>query len=78
MATRLKCCVDRCNRTTGEYPPDSEWICPLHWQWVPKLKRRAYTRVKRRFRANPSDQNRDAARRIWERMKRLAHRGMMA
>jgi len=78
MTERLKCCIDRCNRTTKEYPLDSEYICQVHWSWIPKKKRAVYTRVKRRFRNNPTEENRAAARRIWERIKQLAHKGMMA
>lgn len=67
---RTRCCIQPCNRTTKE--KHQEWICQKHWQLIPRRKRAAYSRTKRRMNRKPTEENYAAMSRIWERMKHLA------
>lgn len=48
MTARLTCLVPGCRRTREAHPIWDEWICARHWALVPRLKRRALTRARRR------------------------------
>ncbi len=67
---RVCCCVPFCRRTTAadRLRPDTEWLCQKHWSVIPKSRRRAYSRARRK-RAPFVNY---AAARLWRRLKAQA------
>jgi hypothetical protein len=77
---RVPCCIDGCRRSIGVQPAvrtfghiPTEWICPTHWQRVPRSMKRVWSRLKRKSRRfgfsirEPSQLDR-----LWSRIKREA------
>lgn len=50
MTDRCPCLVPGCKHTTKAELGLREWICPKHWQPIPKTMRLAYSRSRRRSR----------------------------
>ncbi len=48
--TRIRCCIPFCNRTRRHDESVGEWICAEHWREVPKAKRAAWNRVRKKLR----------------------------
>lgn len=71
MLLTPQCCVPHCKRTTArtEY---SEWVCGDHWKGLPRTRRRAYTRAKKRALASVSETDLKCADRLWHRLKATA------
>ena len=63
---RIGCSVPFCRRSTQHKGQFDSWVCAKHWQAVPKLERRIYSRARKR--GDPSA----ATDRIWARLKRIA------
>ena len=76
MSGRLPCCIQPCGRTTkaGVY---REWVCPNHWKWVSKAKKRVWARVQRETKRNPSQENVARYDRVWLAMKQAARMGLL-
>lgn len=74
---RLHCVVLFCTHTTRKKEGDgTEWICSDHWRLADRRLKSLRTRIKCRYRAKRTADNRLKAWRIdcwiWERLKRQA------
>ena len=70
LTDRCPCLVPGCKRTTKAEPGLREWICPRHWQPLPKAMRRAYSRARRRTMTGKKDVA--TTHRIWRSLRRRA------
>lgn len=68
----LTCCVPFCTKTTDRHPEYDEWVCADHWKGIPKPRRQAYTRAKRRAAASGRVEDRALTHALWARMKAKA------
>ena len=70
---RIRCCVPYC-RHTRENPNDDflEWICGDHWRAIPFPRRKAYARIKRRWRRFHDQKDGIRGARLWASVKRTA------
>lgn len=75
-AGRVICAVPFCRRSAlkSNLGADTEHICGVHWRMVPKIYRRVYARISRRYRRGQyHDQRIWKCRAIcWGRIKRAA------
>lgn len=46
---RLTCCVPFCTHSRQNRDGSTEWICRDHWRLIPKARRRAWSRQRRRL-----------------------------
>lgn len=72
---RIRCEVVGCKRTAPADVGDTEMICGQHWRAIPKEKRRAYMRARRR--CDEIGETTPAYLRLWARMKAIANQRAM-
>lgn len=69
MTERLRCLVPFCRRTWKGDGWATEWICGRHWRETNQKRRRAYCRMKNRFRRWGDRCARARAEVMWEALK---------
>jgi len=69
---RLKCCIMFCNRTTPAARGFDEWICSIHYKFVPARLKSLKRKAQRRALKSPTKKNIQRFVRIWEKCKEHA------
>lgn len=72
MTQCIQCSVPFCERTTAPKPDFTEWVCSEHWKGLPRQRRLAYNRAKKRWLASRSEKDRLAADALWQSLQRSA------
>ena len=72
MTERIQCSIPFCGRTTAANRGFSEWICPEHWKGLPRQRRLAHNRAKKRWKASGEEKDRLRANALWASLKRAA------
>jgi len=69
---RIACCVPFCRRTHKDDLHISEWICQEHWREVPTMRRKAYARMKRRWKKYGKRFDAEMCMAAWRSLKKMA------
>ncbi len=72
MKGHTKCCIPFCEHTSSIYPVGQEFICRVHWRYVPRKVKALMRRVDERWLKNRTEKNAAAGRRMWQRCKEKA------
>jgi hypothetical protein len=68
----MRCCVPFCEHSTKDTGEFREWVCSEHWKGLPRQRRLAYNRVKKRWKDHKRPEDGIALDHLWARMKRAA------
>jgi hypothetical protein len=68
----IQCCVPFCERSTKATGEFTQWVCPEHWKGLPRQRRLAYNRAKKRWKESRSAEDQLVMDRMWARMKMAA------
>jgi hypothetical protein len=71
MSDRINCCVPHCRRTRKNVLGYAEWICPIHWRGIPRVRRQEHSRLKSEFRRGriATENFRSLENELWDSLK---------
>lgn len=72
VTERIQCSVPFCERTTAANQQFTQWVCSEHWKGLPRQRRLAYNRAKKRWQATREEKDQIAADMLWKRLQQAA------